>query len=95
MKATVQTQVLGVSSVNIDGKVYSSIFIAQPADLASASSKGLEVMKVNCDQDVFNGLPRDGYPLDCNVDLEFRKAGGGKMGQHCVKASPVRAAKAS
>jgi len=97
MKATTQTQLLGVSSINVDGKVYSSIFIAQPAELSSETSKGLEVMKVPCDADVFNSLPRDGaYPMDCTVELEFRKAAGGKMGQHCTKAAPVRAnAKAS
>lgn len=97
MKATTQTQLLGVSSINVDGKVYSSVFIAQSADLTSETSKGLEVMKVSCDADVFNALPRDAvYPMDCTVELEFRKAAGGKMGQHCVKATPVKSlAKAS
>lgn len=92
MKAVTTSQVLGVSSVNVDGKVYSSIFLGQSADEASTSSKGIEVMKVTCDLDVFNALPRTGYPLQCEVELEFRKAGGGKMGQHCVKASVSRQA---
>lgn len=95
MKAVTQAQVIGVSSINVDGKVYSSIFLGQQAEQASTTAKGVEVMKVNCDLDVFNALPREGYPLMCDLELEFRKVGGGKMGQHCVKASPLRAAKAS
>ena len=90
MKSIVQAQLLSVSSINVDGKVYSSVFLGQPASLDSETSKGIEVMKVSCDQEVFSALPREGYPIDCTVELEFRKAGGGKMGQHCVKATPAR-----
>lgn len=92
MSASTQFMVLGASSVNVDGKVYSSIYLGQNAEEGSDSSKGVEIMKVGCDAEVFHSLPKQGYPLDCAVELQFKKAAGGKMGQHCVKATPVRAA---
>lgn len=87
MKSIVQGQLLGVTSINVDGSVYSSIFVGQDAEEGSTTSKGIEVMKVSCDAEVFHSLPSKGYPLACEFEFNFKKVAGGKMGQHCVKAT--------
>jgi hypothetical protein len=96
MNQQMQVELLGSSYVSVDGAEYASIFIGQQAEEGSANAKGIEVMKVSCDPDVFRSLPVNGYPLQVNLEMKLKKAAGGKLGQHCVKAIPARqVAKAS
>ena len=96
MNQQLQVELLGSSYVSVDGAEYASIFIGQPAEEGSQNAKGIEVMKLSCDPDVFRSLPTVGYPLQVNLEVKLKKAAGGKLGQHCVKATSVRnVAKAS
>lgn len=85
-----QVEVLGTSYVSVDGAEYASLFLGQQAEEGSANAKGIEVMKVGCDPEVFRSLPSIGYPMQVNLEMKLKKAAGGKLGQHCVKATPVR-----
>lgn len=92
MNQQMQVELLGSSYVSVDGAEYASIFIGQQAEEGSANAKGIEVMKVSCDPDVFRSLPSSGYPVVVNLEMKLKKAAGGKLGQHCVKASITKPA---
>jgi hypothetical protein len=83
-------EVLGASYSSVDGNEYASLFVGQKAESGSQNAKGVEVMKLSCDPEVFRALDGDpnGYPVVMELHTKLRKAAGGKMGQFCVKALP-------
>lgn len=85
------TQVLradlyGASIARLDnGQVYCSLFVGQPVvDEQEENAKGIVLMKVSCDEDVYTSLKAPAYPCPVDLRVRLRKAAGGKMGQHCT-----------
>lgn len=86
-----RVSILGGSLADVDGNQYASVYVGQRAEPGSNSARGVEVMKVTCDPDVFRGLNPDpsAFPVDVDMHIRLKRAGGGRMGQHCVQIVPV------
>lgn len=91
MMNTITTQLYGATKfVAEGGTAYTSLFIGQPADADDNNSKGIEVMKLSCDPDVFDTLTLPNYPHTVTLEIKLKKAAQGKLGQHCTKVVPVK-----
>lgn len=86
-----RVSILGGSLADVDGNQYASVYVGQRAEQGSNSARGVEVMKVTCDPDVFRALDPnpEAFPVEVDMHIRLKRAGGGRMGQHCVKVVPV------
>lgn len=79
----------GASFADIDGNQYVSLFVGQAVeDEQAENAKGIIIMKMSCDVDVYRSLDISKYPARVEAQVKLKKAAGGKMGQHCVKITP-------
>lgn len=97
MNQVLRVEILGGSFASVDGAEYASVYIGQNADADSTNAKGIEVMKLACAPEVYRALPANGYPLQVELETKLKKAAGGKLGQYCIRATPMpkQAAKAA
>lgn len=76
-----------------DGAVYASLIVGLPVvDEKAENAKGINILKLSCDEDVYNSLKSPAYPVPVEADIRLRRAAGGRMGQHCVQLRVVRPA---
>lgn len=73
------------------GQTHCSLFCGQPFE-EGADGKGIELMKISCDESVYQNINAPAYPAKCQLSIKLKKAAGGKMGQHCigVKSIPMQ-----
>lgn len=96
MNQVMTVNLFGASLADVDGKQYASLYVGQEVvDEKEEGAKGVIVMKLPCDPDVYNALKLPKYPATVDLHVRLKKAAGGRMGQHCVKIEPVRASGAS
>lgn len=90
---TMKVTLYGATFFAAERDQFVSVFIGQPAEVGSQSAKGIEVMKISCDPEVFQGLPADpsSFPMPVEMVVRLKRAGGGKLGQHCTRITPQRA----
>ena len=88
---TLKVDLYGASIARMDGgQVYASLYVGQPVtDEDAENAKGIAIMKISCEEDVYNSLKANEYPCPVDLQVRLRRAGGGKMGQHCVKCDVV------
>lgn len=96
MQFEMSATVLGISRVNIDGRVFCSCFTGQePVGDAAQNTRGYEVTKIGCEPEVFDQLsglkPGDAVQFVAML----RKAAGGKSQPYFVGVVPQKAAAAS
>lgn len=91
MNQVLRVEVLGASFAAVDGQEFASLFVGQQAEPGQSNAKGIEVMKLSCDVEVYRALDPNpnAYPMQVELHTRLKKAAGGKLGQHCVKALPV------
>ena len=71
------------------GQVFASLYVGQPVtDEDQENAKGIIIMKVSCDEKVYETLNVPAYPCPVDLHVRLKKAGGGKMGQHCFQVEP-------
>lgn len=93
MNQTMTVDLYGASISDVDGKKYASLFVGQAVqDEKEENAKGIVVMKLPCDPEVYDSLKLNRYPATVDLHVRLKKAAGGRMGQHCtgvsVKAAP-------
>ncbi len=100
MNQTLKVDLYGATIARMDGgQVFASLFVGQPvANEKEENAKGIVLMKLSCDEAVYNDLKASQYPCPVDLHIRLKKASGGKMGQHCFKldlAKPVSGKSAS
>ncbi|MBU3068784.1 hypothetical protein KOI40_03075 [Aestuariicella sp. G3-2] len=80
-------ELYGASIARMDGgQVYASLYVGQPVvNEAEENAKGIVLMKIACDEQVYKDLKAPAYPCPVDMHVRLKKAAGGKMGQHCFK----------
>jgi hypothetical protein len=99
MNQTMTVDLYGASIADVEGKKYASLFVGQAVqDEKEENAKGIVVMKLPCDPEVYESLKIARYPASVDLHVRLKKAAGGRMGQHCtglsIKQSAPAAAKA-
>ncbi len=94
MNQQMNVQVYGGSIARMEGQVFASLYVGQHVENeAEQNAKGIEIMKVSCDEKVYEDMNASKYPFDAVISVRLKKAGGGKMGQHCVGIQVARPAR--
>ncbi len=94
MNQQMNVQVYGGSIARMEGQVFASLYVGQHVvDESEQNAKGIEIMKVSCDEKVYEDMDSTKYPFDAVISVRLKKAGGGKMGQHCVGIQASRPAR--
>lgn len=90
-------ELFGASIARMDGgQVYASLYVGQPVvDEKEENCKGIVLMKISCDEQVYNDLKAKQYPCPVDMHVRLKKAAGGKMGQHCFRLDVVNEVKPS
>lgn len=96
MNQVMTVNLFGASMADVDGRQYASLYVGQEVqDEKEEGAKGIVVMKLPCDPDVYNTLNLQKYPATVELHVRLKKAAGGRMGQHCVKITPPKTAQAA
>lgn len=96
MNQVITVNLFGASLADVDGKQYASLYIGQEViDEKEEGAKGIIVMKLPCDPDVYHNLRLAKYPAHVDLHVRLKKAAGGRLGQHCVKIESKSAAAVS
>lgn len=75
-----------------NGQVYASLFAGQKVeDEKSQNAKGLEIMKISCNEDVYDAISLKSTPAQYELTINLKRGAGGKMSQHCTSATSVNA----
>ena len=91
LNQTLKLDVMGLSHVNVDGRLYCSLHCQQLAQGDDALKfTGLMPMKIPCDPEVSKTFKLPEYPYPCDVDIQVTMAGQGKMGQRVVAVRPAQ-----
>ena len=86
MNQVMSVNLYGASLADVDGKQYASLYVGQEViDEKEEGAKGIVMMKLPCDPDVYHNLKLAKYPAPIDMHVRLKKAAGGRMGQHCVK----------
>ena len=86
MNQVMTVNLFGASLADVDGRQYASLYVGQEVvDEKEEGAKGVIVMKLPCDPDVYHALNLSKYPAQVDMHVRLKKAAGGRMGQHCVK----------
>ena len=95
MQATMNVQLVGTASYNMDSGELNQIFVIVP-DPENKNVRGYSVAKMQCARCVFDALPVDAsaYPLDVTLTVK-NKVSGGKVSQFALTAAIARPAPAS
>lgn len=89
MNQTMVVDLYGASLADVDGTKYASLYVGQQViDEKAESAKGIVVMKLPCDPDVYESLRIAKYPSQVELQVRLKKAAGGRMGQHCTGVVP-------
>jgi hypothetical protein len=73
------------------GQVYASLLVGQKViDEKSENAKGLQIMKLSCEESVYNSISLSSIPTSCELQVALKRGAGGKMGNHCVSSKPVQ-----
>lgn len=81
----------GATIARMEGQTFASLFVGQPVlDEQEENAKGIVLMKLPCDEEVYNSLKSHAYPCPVVLTVRLKKAAGGKMGQHCVQLDLVK-----
>lgn len=76
-----------------DGNVYASLYVGLPVvNEKEENAKGISILKLSCDEEVYNSLNAPAYPIPVEADIRLKRAAGGRMGQHCVQLRVVKPA---
>lgn len=96
MNQVMTVSLFGASLADVDGKQYASLYVGQEVvDEKEEGAKGIIVMKLPCDPDVYHNLKLAKYPAQVDLHVRLKKAAGGRLGQHCVKIDAKSAVAAS
>lgn len=71
-------------AVGPNGERYVKAFVGQPADLADESTKGISLMSLSCEPEVFDQVNIKDYPASVEIDTQLIRGGQNKMKQHVV-----------
>jgi hypothetical protein len=87
LNQTIKADLYGATIARLEGgQVYASLFVGQPVvDEKEENAKGISVMKMSCEESVYNELAAKEYPCPVNIHARLKKASGGKTGLHCFK----------
>lgn len=92
-----KVELYGASIARMDGgQVYASLYVGQPViNEQEENAKGINIMKIGCDEDVYNSLKSSEYPVPVDLHVRLKRAAGGKMGQHCTQCVVLPVAKSA
>ncbi len=69
-----------------DGNEYVSVFLGQAVqDEKAENAKGINIMKMQAQADVYQSLSFKSYPVVVDISFRLKKVGGGKLGQVATK----------
>ena len=89
MNQIITVDLYGASLADVECRQYASLYVGQSViNEKEESAKGIVVMKLPCDPDVYNQLRIALYPAKVDMHVRLKKAAGGRMGQHAVKVEP-------
>lgn len=91
MNQVMRVNILGATFADVEGNQHTSVFVGQKAEPGSRTARGVEVMKMPCDVEVFHALDQnpDAFPMEVDLHFRLKRAGGGRMGQHCTRVVPI------
>lgn len=90
MQFEMNTTVLGISRVNVDGRIFCSVFTGQePTGDNAANTRGYEVTKIGADPDVFDQLPKVEPGHEVRFIATLKKAAGGKSQPYFIGVVPT------
>lgn len=75
-----------------NGERYVKAFIGGPSD---ENTKGISLMSLSCEPDVFDQVQIKNYPADVELETQLVRGGQNKMKQHVVSIKAATGAKAS
>ncbi len=85
MNQTMVVDLYGASIADVDGTKYASLYVGQAVvDEKEEKAKGIVMMKLPCDPEVYDTLRAPKYPIQVELQTRLKKAAGGRMGQHCT-----------
>ena len=85
MNQTMIVDLYGASIADVDGTKYASLYVGQAViDEKEEKAKGIVMMKLPCDPEVYDSLRAPKYPIQVELQTRLKKAAGGRMGQHCT-----------
>ena len=85
MNQTMTIDLYGASIADVDGTKYASLYVGQAVvDEKEEKAKGIVMMKLPCDPEVYDTLRAPSYPCKVELQTRLKKAAGGRMGQHCT-----------
>jgi hypothetical protein len=92
MQQTMTVDVYAAQIARMDsGQVYASLLVGQKViDEKAENAKGLQIMKLSCNEDVYHSIDLRSVPSTCDLQVILKRGAGGKMGNHCVASKPVR-----
>ena len=104
MNQVMNVELYGASLADVEGKKYASLYVGQHVvDEKEEGAKGIVMMKLPCDPEVYDSLRVTKWPAQIEMHVRLKKAAGGRLGQHCTavnvrvgqapSASPVSANK--
>lgn len=90
MNQTMTVDLYGASIADVDGNKYVSLYVGQQViDEKEENAKGIIVMKLPCDPDVYESLRFPKYPVQVELQTRLKKAAGGRLGQHCTGVKAI------
>ncbi|WP_331345988.1 hypothetical protein [Cellvibrio sp. UBA7661] len=93
MNQTMTVDLYGASIADMEGTKYVSLFLGQQVENEKEeNAKGIVIMKMPCDPDVYESLRFAKYPVQVELSYRLKKAAQGRLGQFCtgVKAIDAR-----
>lgn len=85
MNQVIVADLYGASIADVDGTKYASLYVGQAVvDEKEEKAKGIVMMKLPCDPEVYDTLRAPKYPVQVELQTRLKKAAGGRMGQHCT-----------
>lgn len=85
MNQTMIVDLYGASIADVEGTKYASLYVGQAVvDEKEEKAKGIVMMKLPCDPEVYDALKAPMYPIKVELQTRLKKAAGGRMGQHCT-----------
>lgn len=71
------------------GEIWVKAFIGVPADPNDTTTKGLSLMSISAEPNVFDGLNIKTFPHSCEIECSMVRGGANKMKQHVVAIRPI------
>lgn len=85
MNQTMIVDLYGASIADVEGTKYASLYVGQAVvDEKEEKAKGIIMMKLPCDPEVYDTLRAPKFPVQVELQTRLKKAAGGRMGQHCT-----------